>query len=150
MSELNRILCKSRECGDYNLLLNSIPYANSLGVYCKQFGNEVVFALPKREQNLGNPILPAIHGGVIGGFMEIAAAFHLMIFLETDALPKIVDFSLDYLRAGLYRETFAECELTRQGKRVANVNVTAWQTKKTDPIALARAHFLFSRDENQS
>ncbi|OZG72093.1 thioesterase [Hahella sp. CCB-MM4] len=142
MSNLQSLVQKAHQSGDYNQLLQTIPYAQTLGVRCERFGNEVVFVLPKRDQNLGNPILPAIHGGVIGGFMEIAAAFHLAIFLEIDDLPRIVDFSLDYLRAGFHQETYAECRLTRQGNRVANVSVSAWQKKKQEPIALARAHFL--------
>jgi len=142
LGKFRQQLRAARKSGDYNLILAATPYAKALGVYCKRFGNEVVFVLPASEANLGNPILPAIHGGVIGGFMEIAAGFHLFIFLEIEEQPKIVDFSLDYLRAGLHQETYAECHLTRQGNRVANVSVTAWQTKKQQPIALGRAHFL--------
>ncbi|ABC31634.1 uncharacterized protein, possibly involved in aromatic compounds catabolism [Hahella chejuensis KCTC 2396] len=142
MESLQQHVAQAHRSGDYNKLLELIPYASTLGVRCERFGNEVVFILPKREQNLGNPILPAIHGGVIGGFMELSAAFHLAIFLEIDTFPRIVDFSLDYLRAGLYQETYAECKLTRRGNRVANVSVSAWQKKRKDPIALARAHFL--------
>jgi len=37
-----------------------------------------------------------------------------MMSQETPWLPRIVDFSLDHLRAGLDRDTF-ECHLTRQG-----------------------------------
>ncbi len=142
MVNLPRLVQLAHHTGDYNQLLQTIPYAQTLGVRCERFGNEVVFVLPNRDQNLGNPILPAIHGGVLGGFMEIAAAFHLAIFMEIDDLPRIVDFSLDYLRAGMHQETYAECRLTRQGNRVANVNISAWQKKKQEPIALARAHFL--------
>ena len=142
MGDFLQQLRQARKSENYNLILAATPYAKTLGVYCQRFGNEVVFVLPKNEQNLGNPILPAIHGGVIGGFMEIAASFHLFIFLEIEAQPKIVDFSLDYLRAGQHQDTYAECHLTRQGNRVANVSVTAWQTKKQLPIAIGRAHFL--------
>jgi acyl-coenzyme A thioesterase PaaI-like protein len=56
--------------------------------------------------------------------------------------PKIIDFSLDYLRAGMDQDTYAFCRVTRQGGRVANVEVQAWQTDRDKPIALARAHFL--------
>ena len=100
------------------------------------------FRLPRKDSNIGNPILPAIHGGVIGGFMELSAAIYLMMSQDVLRMPRIVDFSLDYLRAGLDRETFAECRLTRQGNRVANVMVTAWQKSRSQPIATARAHFL--------
>lgn len=136
------ILRYSRETGDFSRMLGSIPYAGFIGLECERFGDDLIFRLPEKESNLGNPILPAIHGGVIGGFMELSAALYLMLNQDTLRLPRIVDFSLDYLRAGLNRETFAECRLTRQGNRVANVMVTAWQKSRSQPIAMARAHFL--------
>ncbi|MBW7469554.1 PaaI family thioesterase [Marinobacter sp. F4218] len=132
----------TRESGDFSRLLQSIPYATFIGLECDQFGDDLIFRLPKKEENLGNPILPAIHGGVIGGFMELSAAIYLMMSQDSMRMPRIVDFSLDYLRAGLNRETYAECRLTRQGNRVANVMVTAWQKSRSQPIATARAHFL--------
>ena len=142
--DLKELMAKAHETGDYSELIATIPYAVTLGVECERFGNEVLFKLPRKKSNLGNPILPAIHGGVIGGFMEISAVLHLMMFQDTPKLPKIVDISLDYLRAGLDKDTYVECKLTRQGSRVANVIVTAWQKSRSEPIALARAHFLFS------
>lgn len=123
-------------------MLESIPYARFIGLECDRYGDDLIFRLPKKEENLGNPILPAIHGGVIGGFMELSALIYLMMSQEALRMPRIVDFSLDYLRAGLDRETFAECQLTRQGNRVANVMITAWQKSRSQPIATARAHFL--------
>ena len=136
------ILKYTQETGDFSRLLGSIPYAGFIGLECDRFGDDLIFRLPAKDENLGNPILPAIHGGVIGGFMELSAALYLMLNQDTLRLPRIVDFSLDYLRAGLNRETFAECRLTRQGNRVANVMVSAWQKSRSQPIATARAHFL--------
>ena len=136
------ILGYTRETGDFSRLLESVPYARFIGLECERFGDDLIFRLPKKEENLGNPILPAIHGGVIGGFMEMSAAIYLMMSQESLRMPRIVDFSLDYLRAGLDRETYAECRLTRQGNRVANVMITAWQKSRSQPIATARAHFL--------
>src|SRR5690606_16371236 len=74
--------------------------------------------------------LPALHGGVIAGFMEHAAMLHLLMFMGIPHLPKIIDFSIDYLRAGHYRDTYAQCQVWRQGRRVANVAITAWQTSQ--------------------
>ncbi|PSF04549.1 thioesterase [Marinobacter fuscus] len=132
----------TRETGDFTRMLQSIPYATWIGLQCERFGDDLIFRLPRKEANLGNPILPAIHGGVIGGFMEMSAAIYLIMSRDTLRMPRIVDFSLDYLRAGLDRETYAECRLTRQGNRVANVMITAWQKSRSEPIATARAHFL--------
>lgn len=136
------VLRYTQETGDFSRLLASIPYAETIGLVCDRFGDDLIFRLPRKAENLGNPILPAIHGGVIGGFMELSAAIYLMMAQDVLRMPRIVDFSLDYLRAGLDRETYAECRLTRQGNRVSNVQVTAWQKSRSQPIATARAHFL--------
>jgi len=136
------VLEHTQKTGDFTQLLEDIPYARWIGLCCDRFGDDLIFRLPAKEENLGNPILPAIHGGVIGGFMELAAEIYLILGQETLRMPKIVDFSLDYLRAGLNRETYAECHLTRQGNRVANVGVVAWQKSRSKPIATARSHFL--------
>ncbi|MAD46874.1 MAG: thioesterase [Oceanospirillaceae bacterium] len=132
----------AQQSGDFEPLIADIPYARLIGLQLQRFGKDVLFCLPKNEDNIGNPILPAIHGGVIGGFMELSASLQLMMNMDTAAIPKMIDFSLDYLRAGRHQDTFAECQVWRQGSRVANVAITAWQTERISPIATARAHFL--------
>lgn len=131
-----------RQSRDYSKLVDAIPYAGMIGMEFHSDDDDMVFRLPQKASNIGNPILPAIHGGVIGGFMELSSALHLMVSQETLKFPKIIDFSLDYLRAGADRDTYAYCDVTRQGSRVANVEVHAWQESRDKPIALARAHFL--------
>jgi hypothetical protein len=66
--------------GDYAPLLQLIPYAGLIGIECSRVGDDLLFRLPANKDNIGNPLLPAIHGGVIAGFMELAAALHLLIF----------------------------------------------------------------------
>ncbi len=83
--------------------------------------------MPYQEKLIGNPRLPAIHGGVIAGFAESAAMLHLIQTLRGNKLPKSIDFSIDYLRAGRPEETFASCEVVRLGSRVAMVQVRCWQ-----------------------
>jgi acyl-coenzyme A thioesterase PaaI-like protein len=134
-------LQQTHEKGDYASLLHLIPYAKLIGVECSRVGDDLLFRLPANKDNIGNPLLPAIHGGVIAGFMELAAALHLLIFTGAPGVPKIIDFSLDYLRAGQFRDTWARCQVCRQGRRVANVAITAWQSTESEPIATARAHF---------
>ena len=77
--------------------------------------------------------------------MEMSAIIHLAMVMDTPTLPKIVDFSLDYLRAARGgRYTYAECQVVRQGSRVANVTINAWQTRREEAVATARAHFLLA------
>lgn len=137
------IINSARHTKEYGRLIEKIPYARMIGM---QWDNDL-FILPNKVSNIGNPLLPALHGGVIGGFMELSAALYLMLFLEEPRLPKIIDFSIDYLRSGQPRDTFAQCEVCRQGARVANVAVTAWQSKRELPIAIARAHFKLTKED---
>ncbi|MHC6226489.1 PaaI family thioesterase [Pseudomonas sp. X10] len=134
-------LREAHAVGNYQPLLQLIPYAGLIGIECSREGDDLLFHLPASQDNIGNPLLPAIHGGVIAGFMELSAALYLLIFSESTSIPKIIDFSVDYLRAGLYRDTYAQCQLWRQGRRVTNVAITAWQGDRDSPIATARAHF---------
>jgi acyl-coenzyme A thioesterase PaaI-like protein len=141
MSDFKLQLEEAHAKGDYAPLLQLIPYAGLIGVECSRVGDELLFRLPANKDNIGNPLLPAIHGGVIAGFIELSAALHLLIATGSPGVPKIIDFSLDYLRAGQFRDTWARCQVCRQGRRVANVAITAWQTTEGEPIATARAHF---------
>lgn len=128
--------------GDLSALIREIPYARLIGLEHYAMGNEIVYKLPKNDDNLGNPTLPALHGGVIGGFMETAGVLHVMMSTDTLIVPKVVDFSLDYLSPGRHRDTFAKCTFVRQGRKIANVAIYAWQTHESTPIATARANFL--------
>ncbi|MGE8169375.1 PaaI family thioesterase [Pseudomonas putida] len=138
---LRQQLNQAHAKGEYRPLLALIPYAGLIGIECQRQGDDLLFRLPASPDNVGNPLLPALHGGVIAGFMELAAELYLLIYSDSVSIPKIIDFSIDYLRAGHLRDTYAQCQLWRQGRRVTNVAVTAWQGESQEPIATARAHF---------
>lgn len=136
------VLSKAIADKDFTKLIESIPYAQMIGVGCMPIGDSSIFVLPQNDNNIGNPTLPALHGGVLAGFMETAAALHVMMSADTQGVPKIVDFSIDYLSPGRHCDSFAQCEVVKLGRKVVNVTVTAWQTVPEKPIATARAHFL--------
>ncbi|MCV6587481.1 MAG: PaaI family thioesterase [Marinobacterium sp.] len=142
---IDSLVAKAHRDGEYQPLIDLIPYARIIGVECQRYGEEMIFRLPRNPDNIGNPTLPALHGGVIASFMELTAVFQLMLQQHTPTPPKIIDFSVDYMRAGLDKDTFAICEIARQGRRVSNCSVIAWQDKKRQPIASARAHFLIDQ-----
>ena len=131
---------------DYEAIVALIPYAKFIGVETSLVGNDLVSSLAFMQDNVGNPALPALHGGVIAGFMENAALFHLIWTVELVNIPKIIDFSIDYLRPGQASTTYSHCEIIRLGRRVALCNVTAWQEDRSKPIAQARGHFLLSEN----
>ena len=122
--------------------LQKVPYAVFLGIKAELNKGDILFILPEDKRLIGNPSLPALHGGVVGAFMEQAAALHLIANMDKPALPKIINFSLDYLRPARLRDTYAKCRLSRQGRFISNITITAWQEHVDQPNAIARAHFL--------
>lgn len=127
---------------DYQRLIDAVPYAQTIGMGCQLAGDEVIYTLPRVETNIGNPTLPAIHGGVLGGFMEQSAIMHAIMHTQATGFPRVIDLSIDYLSAALYRDSFAICETRRMGKRLANIVVTVWQHSREEPVCTARANLL--------
>lgn len=123
-------------------LLLSAPYVKKLGVRFDDHGDELTGTLPYDEALIGNPLIPALHGGAIGAFMEITASAGLLAHSPLLALPKPIDVSVDYLRPGKPMDVYARAAITRQGSRVANVRVEAWQERRASPVAALHGHFL--------
>ena len=61
-------------------------------------------------------------------------------------LPKTIDFTVDYLRAGLPRDAYARARVNRSGRRYASVHVEGWQDNRDRLFAQATGHFLMSDD----
>ncbi len=150
MTELTQLISEARAAGDYQRVVDMVPYASMLGIAFEADENgRLLFRLEYNERNIGNSLLPALHGGAIAAFMEHAALLELVWNQETVLLPKVIDFSIDYLRPGRPETVFAECHVIRQGQRVANVSVTAWQGDRNRIIATGRCHYLLTRSEDE-
>ena len=135
------LIDRARAEQNYDLVIQAMPYAQMIGMTCIPIGKSLIFKLPPNEDNIGNPTLPALHGGVIAGFMEMSASLYAVLTQNT-AIPKVVDFSIDYVSPGRLQETYAECQVIRQGKMILNVSVICWQETKAKPVATARVHLL--------
>ena len=151
MSRLAELVarCRAGEA-EYQALVDFVPYARFLGIRVEAHGRELTFVLPENRDNVGNPTLPALHGGAVAGFMEQSAIIFLLLEMGEPRVPKTIDFTIDYLRAGHLRDTFAECRVTRLGRRVANLAIDAWQVRRDQPIAIARSHFLLSEEGQET
>ncbi|TNE38188.1 MAG: PaaI family thioesterase [Alphaproteobacteria bacterium] len=135
--------------GPINLhnLLAKIPYAQMLGMDVHRMGLEITTVLPFRQTNVGNPTLPALHGGAVAGFLEMTAIIELLARTDNKVLPKPIDISIDYLRSGKPMETYARATVTKHGRRVSNVQVLAWQSDPEHPIARLHGHFFLKPTE---
>jgi uncharacterized protein (TIGR00369 family) len=122
--------------------LQRIPYAGFLGVRAELKGDELTLILPYSEHLVGNPLLPALHGGVVGALMELTAITQLAIASRSEKFAKTIDIGVDYLRSGKPIDTFARARVVKVGRRIANVQAEAWQNERSQPIAAMHGHFL--------
>jgi uncharacterized protein (TIGR00369 family) len=123
-------------------VLNAIPYARFLGVDVERVGGVLQCILPFRDEIVGNPMLPAVHGGVIGAFLELTAILRLIDESGTSNLPKPINFAIDYLRSAGPTTTRARADIFKLGRRIAVVHVLAWQDDPARPVASGNGKFL--------
>jgi uncharacterized protein (TIGR00369 family) len=135
-------LTAAKEAGDYQGLFEAIPYAKFLGLKAELVATELVTTMTFGPHLIGNPALPALHGGTIGALLESAAIFELLWRAESVVLPKTITFTVDYLRSAAAVDTHARGIITRQGRRVTNVRIEAWQEDRAKFVATANAIFL--------
>jgi uncharacterized protein (TIGR00369 family) len=140
------VIAAAKASGDLGPLIEAIPYARFLGLAARVDAGELIVTMRYADHIIGNPTIPALHGGTIGALLESAAIFELLWASETIVLPKTVTITVDFLRSGAPIDTHARGVVTRHGRRVANVRVEAWQDDRSRPIATAQAHFLVMRD----
>jgi acyl-coenzyme A thioesterase PaaI-like protein len=150
---------KERRDRALQALVSGIPYIQFLGMRFDRCGDELTAVLAFDDKLIGNPSLPAIHGGVTAAFLETSALIELSWHhvweeiesgrLDVEAfpqalprMPKTIDFTVDYLRSGLPRDAYARARVNRSGRRFASVHVEAWQDNRLRPFAQATGHFL--------
>ena len=139
-----------RQHMDINGFLQAIPYARFLGMSATLEDGIVTTTLSFDPKLVGNPRLPAIHGGAIGGFLEMTAIAQLVLETGVALPPKPIGITVEYLRSGRPQDTFAAARITKQGRRVVNVSVEAWQDDRTKPIATAHGHFLLRQPDDSA
>ncbi len=122
--------------------LQRVPYVRYLGMRVELAGDEMTAVLPFAPHLIGNPMLPALHGGVIGAFLEMTALAQLSLAQPARRVPKTIDITIEYLRPARAQETYARAILRKVGRRIANVQVEAWQDSRAQLVAGLTGHFL--------
>ena len=151
---------KQRRDGVLNALVGGVPYIQFLGIAFERRGDELTGIMPFKDELIGNPLLPALHGGATAAFLEMTAIItlswaYMWEDMESGALdienldheslprlPKTIDFTVDYLRSGLPRDAYARARINRSGRRYASVHVEGWQDNRSKLFAQGTGHFL--------
>ncbi len=129
-----------------------IPFNKHLGLKCIHLGDgSARLEVPFREELIGDPFRPALHGGVISTLADTcggAAVFSL--FDDLRDRTSTVDLRIDYLRPGRKETLVAEAKVIRAGNRVAVVDVVVFHASAEDePIATAKAVYNLRRARDE-
>ncbi|MDA1097490.1 MAG: PaaI family thioesterase [Proteobacteria bacterium] len=138
----------ARQSGDLQPLVEAVPYFRWLGLRIDRQCEELITVMPFQDMLIGNPMLPALHGGITGAFLESAAMISLIGAMATPKLPRIINITIEYLRPGRAMDSYATGIVTKQGRRVANVRAYAWQQDRDKLIASASAHFMMDHGKS--
>jgi uncharacterized protein (TIGR00369 family) len=132
---------------DLNRFLAAIPYAQFMNISIDQKGDEITTVMRFDPKLIGNPVLPALHGGAIGAFLEMTSIIQLAFETGITAVPKPIGLTIDYLRSGKPIDLYGRAHITKQGRRVATVHAEVWQENRARPVAAAHGHFLLKTTE---
>ncbi|MEG3145996.1 PaaI family thioesterase [Sphingomonas sp. RT2P30] len=125
------------------------PYAHLLGLSVVPGEDPSLLVMPFSDAIVGRPGF--LHGGAIGGLLEMAAIVALRKAIDDEdvdqphARIKPINVTIDYMRGGRDKPTYGRATVTRLGKRVANVEALAWQDDPAKPISAARMNYLVVR-----
>lgn len=122
------------------------PYAELLKLRAERDEDGApLFVMPFHDDVVGRPGF--LHGGAIAGLLEFAAFQALREALgESEVTMKPINVTVDYMRGGQPRDTYAAATIERLGARIANVEAQAWQKDRKAPIAAAQMNFLLARE----
>ncbi len=151
---------KERRDGALLRLVEAVPYISFMGISFDRRGDELTATMAYSDMLIGNPTVPAIHGGATAAFLETTAIIELawadiwakiegeklsgaqIAALPLPSLPKTIDFTTDYLSVGHPRDVYARARINRSGRRYASVHVEAWQDNRSKLVGQATGHFL--------
>lgn len=122
------------------------PYGAMLGLStARSADDQLLWVMPFGDHVVGRPGF--LHGGAIAGLLEFAALGAVCEALggKSGVQVKPINVTVDFMRGGVDHDTFASGEVTRLGRRVANVIARAWQDDPARPIASAQMNVMIRR-----
>jgi uncharacterized protein (TIGR00369 family) len=96
-----------------------IPFNRFLGIRAREVRRGFVrLELAFRPEFIGNPVIPALHGGVLSTLIDTCGGAAVWTEIEAGDRVATVDLRVDYLRPGPTRDLACEGSVLRSGNRV--------------------------------
>lgn len=115
------------------------PFLDLLGIATTQDQQgHIIGKMTYQPHLIGNPNVPALHGGGVSSLLETVAVMQVMAATDASDIPKTINITVDFLRPAKPLDTYASAVLLRVGRRIATVEATAWQESEDKPVTSAR------------
>lgn len=118
-----------------------IPFNRYLGIKLTGVHNGYArLEVPFREELIGDPMRPALHGGVLSALGDAAGGAAVWAGIEDEnARISTIDLRIDYLRPARLVTVVAEATVVRLGNRVGVADVRMFNADaEGDTIATAK------------
>lgn len=100
-------------------------------------GGALLYRLTFGEQHIGNPLIRAMHGGVVATLLETAATLEVTARAAPAVRVRTISCHVNYLRGAVDQDMDASVTVQRLGRRIAFCEATGWQTTRDEPVARA-------------
>ncbi|MHB8416430.1 MAG: PaaI family thioesterase [Myxococcales bacterium] len=118
-----------------------IPFNRFLGIRLEELGaGWARLTLPFREEFIGDPLRPALHGGLVSTLLDTCGGLAVFSTAQEEIRVSTIDMRVDFLRPGGAEPLLAETKVVRAGNRVAVTDGIAYHPdRKDDPVATCKA-----------
>ena len=101
---------------------------------------------PFREEMIGNPRGPYLHGGIIATALDsVGGAAGMTTLVSFEDSISTIDIRVDFLRPGKAKDFIVEAEITRSGNRILVTHMWAYHDTKDYMIAEGKAVYNVKR-----
>jgi uncharacterized protein (TIGR00369 family) len=118
-----------------------IPFNKFLGVTASSLSRgRVEIEIPFRDELVGDPMKPALHGGVMSMLADVAGGMAIWSMLDDmNHRLSTIDLRVDYLRPGKLEALVAEGTIVRVGRSVGVADVRLFHRgAPTDTVATGK------------
>lgn len=116
-----------------------IPFNKVLGVEATLLEEgRARLEIPFRQELIGNPMRPALHGGVISALIDACGGCAVFTMIDPPETVTTIDLRVDYLRPGEPKRLICDATVVRMGNRVASVDMRVYQTVEQELIATGK------------
>jgi uncharacterized protein (TIGR00369 family) len=118
-----------------------IPFNKFLGLKATHVERgRVRLEIPWRDELVGDPMRPALHGGVISMLADTAGGMVVWSMIDNVwARVSTIDLRVDYLRPGRLEQLVAEATVVRLGGRVGVAEIRLFHmSAETETVATGK------------